>query len=479
MSSAWLPFHNSLQLETTTICIHLSCLSTITVPHLTLHSIVRVQHTLAQIGLGQASTQHELHSSKHQATEQLWKTLLVAHNGRLLPLSKLTAERDPNTMAAAAAISSPFSSQEHNDLPFRRHIDNPFSPPPSGQAALTDENVLSLGTSGFALNLQDIHEFEKEKPYDPDRLVPLQTTKVSVEYTIKFQHLCDRHHIRPEFEYEQPWPQNFKAKIVLDGETLETAEVFPSRKLAKESLAQQALERFPSLVEHIASAGAKRKVDDSNLSSVDRSENWVGLLNDNFLRTKRHAPMFQDYSTERPPFRFSCAVSLDGGPLEPFRGAILASKQDAKVGAAKLAVEWLRGQGVMTTPVKRPKPDAPSSSHTGVTQTLHTTRLDREHPPDSPSSAKQRLHHLVATLGFQQPSWQIEHSVLPGKPAAARVPIYDAALRFDAYAVAREPSLAGPTGRVEQIHGINNAKEACCERVLAILEDLTQTKQIA
>ena len=405
-------------------------------------------------------------------------SLVVPRNGRLVPLSKLTTERDPNTMAAAAAISSPFSSQEHNDLPFTRHIDNPFCPPPSGQAALADENVPSLGTSGMSLNLQDMDDFEKEFPTKPagQGMVLLQSTKASVENTIIFQHLCDQHHVIPNFEYEQPFPQNWKAKVVVGDETIGTTEVFPSKPYAKEALSKLALERFPSL-NLSAGTGMKRKVDNSNLTAVDKSENWIGLLNDNFLRIKLYAPTYQEFRTETTPFRFSCEVSLNGGPLEPFQGGLCSSIKDAKAAAAKLAVEWLRNERVMITPVKRPKPDVPPPSHTGVTQTLDAVGLDKERQ-ESPSSYRQRLHQLVASLGFIQPAWQIHHSALAGKPAATNVPIYDASVRFTADAVAREPSLEGAIGLVEQVHGINNAKEACCERVLTILEDIKQSRQM-
>lgn len=382
-------------------------------------------------------------------------------------------------MAAAAAISSPFSSQEHNDLPFKRHIDNPFSPPPSGQPGLADENVLSLGTSGFALNLQDIDDFEKENPYHPpgQGLVPLQSNKISVENTIKFQHFCDKLRISPNFEYEQPWPMNWKAKLVIGTETIETTEVYPCQKQAKEALSKLALERLPSL-NLSAGAGMKRKVDDSTVSPVDKTENWIGLLNENFQRMKRYAPSFQDLCTESTPFRFSCAVSLNGGPLEPFQGGLFSRIQDARAGAAKLAVEWLRDQRIMTTPVKRQKQDSPSPSHTGATQAVEAVGLGADHSPatDSPSSSRQRLHLLVASLGFMQPVWQVQQSELAGKPVGANVRIYDAALRFSADVIAREPGLAGPIGQVEQVFGLNKAKEACCDEALKVLEEIKQRR---
>lgn len=410
--------------------------------------------------------------------EQLANSLLVPRNGRLVPLSTLLSsvrDSDPDAMAAAA-VSAPLSLQEQNDLPLRTRFDNALgnshSLPPSGPRFSTDESVLSLGPSAF-FNLQSIEDFDKEHAYDPHKLVPMQSTRVSVESTIKFQHLCDKHQIiRPKTQYVEPWPMNFKAKIVLGDETLETAEVYSSHKQANEALSKLALERFPFLI----STGVKRKADESNLASVDKSENWVGLLYDNFQRKKRYEPCFQGLTTQSPPYRYSYTVSLDGGRPEPFQGSLCSSIKNAKADAAKQAVEWLRKECIMVTPVKRPKPD--TSSHIGAIQALHAIDLDAEGSPalESPPSNKQRLHTLVASLGFIQPSWQVQHSVLPGKPDATKVAIYDVALRFGADAIAREPSLAGSIGQVEQIHGLKKAKEACCERVLAILEDIKQKR---
>ena len=389
-------------------------------------------------------------------------------------------------MAAAAILSSPISSQEHMELPLRT-LD---PPPPSGQSTTSTNNTNSVfGVSGFGQlpNLQSIDDFDKEHPFQArlqgTKLIPIQNG-LNLDTAIKFQHLCDKHHIRPVFEYDEPWPYAFKAKVTFDDESVETEGVFTSKKHAKEAVSKLAYDRL--LLKPVASAKRKAEGEQgvNSAAAVDRSENWVGLLVENGQRSKKHTPAFQELATDTFPIRFACAIRLDGGPLEPFQAEICAKKPDAKAASAKLAVEWLRSEGLMTASAKRrkseskPKPQI-QAQPAGITQALADVDINTE-PAEPTSSYRQRVHILTAALGFQQPEFrkQSVNTATTVKPSGVLGPMFDMAAYFNAKDVAVEPRLEGPIGLVERVFGNQKAREACCAKVLPVLESIRESRMV-
>lgn len=77
---------------------------------------------------------------------------------------------------------------------------------------------------------------------------------------------------------------------------------------------------------------------------------------------------------------------------------------------------------------------------------------------------------------FQQPMCDPKPCSVNGVSGGS---FWDAASIFRAVDVAREPTLAGPIGRVERVFGKNKAKEACSERVLPVLEAIKQRRLAA
>jgi hypothetical protein len=326
-------------------------------------------------------------------------------------------------------------------------------------------------------NLQDIDDFDRQHPYQP-KLVRLQSkNKASCDNIINLQHLCDKQQIRPAYECEEVYPQNFKAKVTVAGETFEVTALFPSKDQARDAAAKIAIERWQVLANKQA-AGVKRKPVDRSPSPVDKTEDWISILNITALQKKRFKPNYEDYSTESPPYGFSCKIRLDGGRMQPFEVGLFASKRDARTACAKLAVEWLRSENHIATPTKRPKHNDGDSAHTGVTQALAAMDVDGQIQPESPKS-RQRLHNLVVSMGLRQPEFKLQRSTTTGAMSvSAPIAMYDVAAVFHPDDVRREPALAGPLGEEAHVFGKDNAREACAKNLLPVLEKIKQSMML-
>lgn len=91
----------------------------------------------------------------------------------------------------------------------------------------------------------------------------------------------------------------------------------------------------------------------------------------------------------------------------------------------------------------------------------------------SQTSTAQKVADFSNALGFCQPRWQREPSLASsGNPIPANASYYDMAAFYQDRDAAREPQLAGPLGKVERVYGMKNAKKACAERVLLVLEEI-------
>ena len=217
--------------------------------------------------------------------DDLLNSLVVRQNGKIVSASQALDEQRSSQKDMAAAVSSPLSSQELN-LPFRDNTFNdiemnPFTPPPSAQGG-NDENVPPKSGFGGMANLQNIADFDRENPYDPlakRKLVPLDGSKWNSDNIVKFHNLCQSHGFAPDYTYSQSdtTPYRFNAKVVFGLNTEQTSEWYSSKRQARDAVCKLAVERFPPIDQK---AGTKRK--SSGLacasSSVDKSENWVGIL---------------------------------------------------------------------------------------------------------------------------------------------------------------------------------------------------------
>lgn len=193
-------------------------------------------------------------------------------------------------------------------------------------------------------------------------------------------------------------------------------------------------------------------------------------------KNKYEYPEYEDFTTDTAPYLFASTVLLPGTRVTKFASTAgpFKSKADAKAAVAKEAVLWLRARGRIPPSLpKRLNPDVvhPSNAASPISPLQNT-----DAPIDTTStegmSPAQRLHHLVASLGFHQPRFDCQRAQAKDGEASAGVPLYDAAIYFDARAVQLEPRLAGPIGKVERVLGQKKAKTACCERALPLLEQV-------
>ena len=130
---------------------------------------------------------------------------------------------------------------------------------------------------------------------------------------------------------------------------------------------------------------------------------------------------------------------------------------------------------MMSDPEKRRRRTSSEGSITGTGLTGIMEILPKE------KSLPEQVHQLGMTLGLKvQPKWAVRPSVLPsGQPLDNGSPFYDCHAEFDKRDTMVEECLRGRVGEVKHCLGQKKAKEACCERVLPILEEIKKRRLAA
>lgn len=150
------------------------------------------------------------------------------------------------------------------------------------------------------------------------------------------------------------------------------------------------------------------------------------------------------------------------------------SKMDARSAVAKVAVMWLRKEGVMTHSANRYKRRTSSQGSitgAGITGIMQFTPKEKCLP--------EQLHRLVQELGLKSPKWLLSKSTLPSsEPIDSNITLYDMHAEFDERDTIMEAGLRGRKGEVKHCHGQKKAKEECCRRVVPLLE-VIKAKRLA
>ena len=214
-----------------------------------------------------------------------------------------------------------------------------------------------------------------------------------------------------------------------------------------------------------------RYLDATPLVSIEVQNRNLQLSNgaeSGYTQEKQfNLPVYHESRTETKPVHWACTVNIAEDSEKKFGANFgpFTSKKEAKAAAAADAVQWLRAQGKLPqAPIKRLKT---SGSLPGLIY------LDPDVKAEDTASLPQRVHDLVASLGFLQPRWESTSSqTAGGEPGHENGAFHDMAAFFDESAVAKEPRLAGPLGLVEHVYGIKHAKNACCQKVLPLLEEI-------
>ncbi|KAF1347521.1 hypothetical protein BDV97DRAFT_299353 [Delphinella strobiligena] len=286
-------------------------------------------------------------------------------------------------------------------------------------------------------------------------------------------HISQTHRLTAKFEFDEDTPQSFSATLLLaDGDqqvqSFSTASnLYRSKKEAKENVAEQA-------VKYLDTQAPRPKVkatitDVAGLSGghVDKTENWMGLLNHFCQTSALPAPVFKDYQRGNDAF-FSTTCTM----ILPDRGDITfgdatsfySSKKAAKVVAAKEVVVFLREQGALpSAPIAAASmtaSDLVDSLNPSYTLPASQNGDSTDSDPNGVSVTVQVIN-LCRILNLPQPHYKYD----PSEDMTSN--FLDSAAYFPG-----EPDLRGPIGRVERVFGRKKAKEECAKRVLLVLEEL-------
>ena len=134
---------------------------------------------------------------------------------------------------------------------------------------------------------------------------------------------------------------------------------------------------------------------------------------------------------------------------------------------ARAAVLWLRGEGLMSQIAEKKQWQTSSEdSTTGLSERV----LGRTFP--------EQVHHLVQELGFKsQPRFVVTPAALPsGQQGESAGAFCDVHCLFDERDCEGEELLRAKLGEVRGCLGKVKAKEACCERVVPVLEEVKRKR---
>jgi hypothetical protein len=299
----------------------------------------------------------------------------------------------------------------------------------------------------------------------------------------RFNHLCQVHGLTSMFTFKEVDLSLFSSKVEFGHYVYEEPGPFPSKKLAKEAIAERALDVLESLEmpPKDATKPSKGKSSDhddesttssSSSSTVPRvpEEDCISILNlwaqkrrialPDFQFTTHNKRQQQVLGQSDTPVEFSCTLRIPARPNYLFGSettTLHSSKAEAKRLVAKDAVVWLRMMGSIpeaaATPPPRQSPEA--SSHKFSTQP--SCPVDIEHSP------AQRVVALSLRLGLTQPQYEYE-------PTGRH--FYICSARFLEKDVRREPRLEGALCTTSPVFGQKNAKEMCCQELVDVLEPL-------
>ncbi|KAH9823759.1 hypothetical protein Tdes44962_MAKER04503, partial [Teratosphaeria destructans] len=465
---------------------------------------------------------HAAATSRGADMEQLLNHLLVPKHGQLvpavsLPSSSLTrdggnaSQNSPSipgntratniSLGTAHRVNRPLNIEKSSQNSKKRPMDAMDSAPPlSGQPIAHMEPLPFANVSGgFMVGrpvLQSVEDFDRDNPWEPKpKLVAVAAPKINMQNKIALHDVCQKLGMVIELDVRETAPHCFAGSIKIgEAACIENKGPFRSKKEAREALAAAALPLMQRVQLDNQQCGKKAVLVRKSIAEHLTCENWVGTLQ-NYVQAHVRGYVVPDYTvyeTKGNKPQFACTVTFPGAPLTPFGSTteLWPSKSEARKAAAREAVLWLRSQGadvraaqVLPTPAckKRKQTGTPpqvieaDENFTGSTQAL--TEVDVN--AIGSDSLPQRVHNMVALLGFTQPAWDTKPSLPPPGTLARDQSLggfVDMACVFIAKDAEKEPRLAGRIGEVKNVYGRKKAKEMCCLEVLRVLEGIKQSR---
>ncbi|KAE9988774.1 hypothetical protein EG328_007378 [Venturia inaequalis] len=271
--------------------------------------------------------------------------------------------------------------------------------------------------------------------------LPAAAGASSVELSAKLHSFIDRHRLDPaKFEITElgVTPLKYRVQLHLDGETIQNAGPFSTKQEAQNAITIQALVFLEQ----------KYRANE---------ENWVELLNIFAQSSIKQPPTYEDFQeTSTRQNLWSSEVSIALRPQQPFgrRDLPFGSKKLARQNAAREAILWLREHDHLREdgpPKKKQKKHSSS-----VSSSSGSNRGDA----DIGISYAQQVNDLCTRHTIPVPTYDIT-------PSSPTSPFYSAHARFTPGTIAN----GRPIGRVENIFGRRNAKEAVARNLVRYLEE--------
>ncbi|TID26845.1 Double-stranded RNA-binding protein [Venturia nashicola] len=265
----------------------------------------------------------------------------------------------------------------------------------------------------------------------------------SVELAAKLHSFIDRHRLDPaKFEVTEleGTPLKYRGQLNLGGEMIQNAGPFSTKQEAQDAITIQALVFLEQ----------KYK---------ENEENWVELLNLFAQSSLKQQPSYEDFQeTSTKQNLWSSEVSIPLVP-QPFgrRDLPFGSKKLARQNAAREAVLWLRENEYL------PEDGPPKKK-----QKMHPSSISSS--PGSKGDAEIRFAQQVNDLC-------IRHSIpvpIYNLTADPDGPFYSGDAKFPSGVIAN----GRPIGRVENIFGRKNAKEAVARNLVRYLEEHVKEMEV-
>lgn len=326
------------------------------------------------------------------------------------------------------------------------------------------------------------------------------------EFVSQLNHRAQVHGLTTLFDYEEKMPHLFSASLRLmdkseEVQSFNTAEaLFRTKKEAKDAVAEQGLNY---LIAHPPAPKRSSVPQAAAATQVDKSENWMGLLNHYCQISGIPPPIFQDHQQGTAAL-FSSTCTLHLPPSVANRSVVelgsattyCSSKKAAKASAAKEAVILLRSKGALpktTIAAGLHTPDylasknnsaafatTPCSSDTLVSTAMSASSVSppatsttspspsatttfSNHPDQPPTS---QILNLCSLLGLSPPQYQ--YTPNPSNPS-----FYSCAAYFPGK---RDRELCGAVGVVERVFGKKQAKAQCAKILVGVLEGVRERR---
>lgn len=318
--------------------------------------------------------------------------------------------------------------------------------------------------------------------------IPLPSVQLTGETVAKAHHLFQIHDMVPTWTFQEVAKGCFTCKVAFGPHTCEEESIFPSKRQAKDAVAQKVITVLQNLK---APPKQKRKLQDVSSDEQDmgpglNDENWVSRLTEFTQKMQSPPAHFQSFETSTiaqqkagltlNPKKYACTAQLSIFPGEIFgsKSSFFSSKAEAKRAAARDAVLWLRANGhlprmeVVDTASSKRRMSTANDEHTGLTQSISKLKATQ--------SVAQIVADLSIRLGFSQPRYEMTPCAASAESPVGRG-FYTASAHYSDQDVRREPRLRGALCETNAVFGQKGAKEMCCRDLAGLLECILRERE--